>query len=1004
MACLTITSSPNAIRLKLGPEFRKSSSVHLRMRFRTSERRSLAVYASSAAKGDDGNGESWTNSDKSSDPFAGWVGADSGEGSSWKPGFTGVMGAGVAAVIFAVGVAFASFSFRSRNTSGIKQHMEPLTSQQEVLLSSDDLNGNEDQVKNEFSEVTLDKESLENDLKTEYTTDCTDLDVLDNAASQEDLQISPDVDDHVTPTSSYPSSTGLLESHAVDGSSDASTFEDPHSNSPDHFESSVYTDSTSGISTHSVPADVDNPEVQLDSSNDSGSQLHIEPMASSNSLPLKSDEIINSQVDSRDVPEIVTSNTSSQVDLAEEMQSPFNDSSFTLEEHNQMENSSSGTTSGSLYDQIKAPELSSETYDSFPEGDKPNENGQSAETTSIFELPHENIPDTSPDSEISRPLFESPVPEHSLPYAGKPAPSLVSAALQASPGEILVPAVIDQVQGQAFAALQVLKVIESDARPGDICTRREYARWLVSASGALSRNTISKVYPAMYIEKVTELAFDDITPEDPDFASIQGLAEAGLIQSRLSGYDANGSLDGELDSIRFFPESPLSRQDLVSWKMALEKSLLAEVDKKTLYQCSGFIDIDRINPDAWPALVADLSAGEQGITSLAFGYTRLFQPNKPVTKAQAAIALATGDAAEVVGEELTRIEAESMAETAVAAHTALVAQVENDLNASFEEELAREREKVDAVEKLAEEARLELEKLRAEREEENNTLLRGRAAVDSETEVLARLRGEMEEQLQSLISNKMEISYERERINKLRQEAETENQAIVKLQYELEVERKALSMARTWAEEEALRAREQAKELEEARERWERRGIKVVVDSDLRDDANIGTPWLNAGKPSLVDGTVNRAENLVSNLRAIVAETKGRSVAVMETIIHAGKPSLVDGTINRAENLVTKLRTMAAETKGRSLAVIETAIQHINLFVSALKQRASDAATRATGRARELQSVVVLKANESAEEFRRNAASFGSSVKDGATRAAGDCRESLERITQKFKT
>lgn len=36
------------------------------------------------------------------------------------------------------------------------------------------------------------------------------------------------------------------------------------------------------------------------------------------------------------------------------------------------------------------------------------------------------------------------------------------------------------------------------------------------------RNTLSKVYPAMYIENVTELAFDDITPEDPDFSSIQG--------------------------------------------------------------------------------------------------------------------------------------------------------------------------------------------------------------------------------------------------------------------------------------------------------------------------------------------------------------------------------------------------------------------------------------------------------------------------------------------------
>ena len=46
-----------------------------------------------------------------------------------------------------------------------------------------------------------------------------------------------------------------------------------------------------------------------------------------------------------------------------------------------------------------------------------------------------------------------------------------------------------------------------------------YLTWWFSI---ICRNTISKIYPAMYIENVTELAFDDITPEDPDFASIQG--------------------------------------------------------------------------------------------------------------------------------------------------------------------------------------------------------------------------------------------------------------------------------------------------------------------------------------------------------------------------------------------------------------------------------------------------------------------------------------------------
>ncbi|GKC78841.1 DNA double-strand break repair Rad50 ATPase [Tanacetum coccineum] len=187
--------------------------------------------------------------------------------------------------------------------------------------------------------------------------------------------------------------------------------------------------------------------------------------------------------------------------------------------------------------------------------------------------------------------------------------SVLSPALQNLHGKVLVPIVVDQVQGQALAALQVIKVIEGDVQPGDLCTQREYARWLVSASSALLRNTLSKVYNAMYIENVTELSFDDITPEGLDFSSIQGLAEVGLIVSKLSRRDMN--ISNEDDSLlHFCPKSPLSH-------------------------------IDKINPDAWPALIADLSAGENGIVNLAFGYTRVFQPNKPVTNSQAAIALAT---------------------------------------------------------------------------------------------------------------------------------------------------------------------------------------------------------------------------------------------------------------------------------------------------------------------------------------------------------------------------
>ncbi|XP_075496116.1 uncharacterized protein LOC142533287 isoform X3 [Primulina tabacum] len=531
-------------------------------------------------------------------------------------------------------------------------------------------------------------------------------------------------------------------------------------------------------------------------------------------------------------------------------------------------------------------------------------------------------------------------------------------ALRAPPGKVLVPAVVDQLQSLALSALKDLKVIEDDVQPGDLCTRREYARWLVVASGILTRSTTSKVYPAMYIENISELAFDDIKPDDPDFPSIQGLAEAGLIDSKLSRHDMQSSLDEYPSPLLFFPESPLSRQDLVSWKLALEKRQLPVVDRKTLQQLSGFIDIDKINLDAWPALVADLAAGEQGIITLAFGYTRLFQPEKPVTKAQAAIALSTGDAATVVSDELARIEAESMAENAVAAHNALIAQVEKDLNASYEKELFQEKEKIDAVQKLAEEARREVELLRAEREERNLALMKERAAVDSEMEMLSRLRREVEEQLQTLTSDRVEVSHDKERVSKLRRDAETENQEIARLQYELEVERKALSMARAWAEDEMKRAREQAKALEEARNRWESRGIKVVVDNDLREEEDTGVPWLDTGKQFSVEGTFERSHNLVD-----------------------------------------KLRTMAARVSGKCKNTINKIIERIVSLISILKERTLTVGKRVG----ELKNTAKSNLNVSLQGMQRGSVGFASSVSEGAKRVAGDWKDGVERLSQKFK-
>jgi hypothetical protein len=115
-----------------------------------------------------------------------------------------------------------------------------------------------------------------------------------------------------------------------------------------------------------------------------------------------------------------------------------------------------------------------------------------------------------------------------------PAPLSAAAAAKSSPGKVVIPAVVDQMQQHALEALQALKVMDPDIVAGDICTRREYARWLIASSGRLARTTAHKVFPAMYIENVTQHAFDDLSAEDPDFPFIQGLAEAGLISSNLT--------------------------------------------------------------------------------------------------------------------------------------------------------------------------------------------------------------------------------------------------------------------------------------------------------------------------------------------------------------------------------------------------------------------------------------------------------------------------------------
>lgn len=191
-----------------------------------------------------------------------------------------------------------------------------------------------------------------------------------------------------------------------------------------------------------------------------------------------------------------------------------------------------------------------------------------------------------------------------------------------------------------LAALGVLSIDSSASKtnseassakfePNKIITRREFARWLVAANNRIYANR-----PGQQIRlasDTTQPAFSDVTKSSPDFQSIQALAEAGLIPSRLTG---------DTTSVLFRPDAPLTRENLILWKIPLDtRQALPTASIDAVKQTWGFQDAGKIDPKALRAVLADFQSSEQSNIRRVFGYTTLFQPKKTVTRAEAAAAI-----------------------------------------------------------------------------------------------------------------------------------------------------------------------------------------------------------------------------------------------------------------------------------------------------------------------------------------------------------------------------
>lgn len=161
---------------------------------------------------------------------------------------------------------------------------------------------------------------------------------------------------------------------------------------------------------------------------------------------------------------------------------------------------------------------------------------------------------------------------------------------------------------------------------------------------------------------------------------------------------------------------------------------------------------------------------------------------------------------------------------------------------------------------------------------------------------------------------------------------------------------------RAWAEDEAKRVSEHTLALERARDSWERNESKAAVDDFHEDLAGV-------------------------------------------TLLNTEEQLSVQDTVDRAENLLDKLKKMAVEVGGRARDMIDKIIHIISQFVSRLREWACK-----TGKqAEELKQSAISKAGKSAHEVQQSALEFGFTIKEEAKRVAGDCREGVEKLTQKFK-
>ncbi|KAK6921797.1 hypothetical protein RJ641_012304 [Dillenia turbinata] len=387
---------------------------------------------------------------------------------------------------------------------------------------------------------------------------------------------------------------------------------------------------------------------------------------------------------------------------------------------------------------------------------------------------------------------------------------------------VTVSVALDSTQQEALSLLKKLKIIENDVKGDELCTKREYARWLVHLNSYLERSPKHRIVPSILMAGSVVAAFDDVAIEDQDFVSIQALAEAGIIFSKLSKMSDNSAPDVLIDQegLNFFPERFIFRKDLINWKAQLEYEFISNMGKEISRRKVAFMDMKEISAEASPGLLMDMMAGDKSIHRKVFGQMKRFQPSRPSTKAQAAVALTSGKMTEAIHGELQRLEAENSARFDMMEEIKSELLGRGDIEKFWQKKIKEVRTRGLGAERSYEAAVYDLKQEKLVQEKYLSEYLKKKGAIDCQRQLLLSLKEEVNEMLERLSSERILLTAEQHSLQNMRNDLQAKQEGILDAKSILESQIEALRIYRSWVEEEARKSQTRAKFLEEVTRRW----------------------------------------------------------------------------------------------------------------------------------------------------------------------------------------